>query len=59
MEFTFDTNVSESERQLIQNQVVAYSDVNSSPRNFKSIALVLRNEANVVVGGVVGGIIWD
>lgn len=59
MKLTLDHNVSESERQLIQDQVVAFSDAQSSPRNFNSFGVVLRNEKNAVVGGAVGVVVWD
>lgn len=59
MRVTVDRNVSDSERQLIQREVVAYSDAVASPRNFRNIAVVLRDESSTVVGGVVAFVAWD
>lgn len=59
MKITIDHNISEEEKCLIRDEVIKYSDIHSSPRNFRSIALALREESGSVVGGVTAFIAWD
>ncbi len=54
-----DDSASEEEERIIRKGVSAFSDLHTTPRNWRAVGLVLRADGGQVIGGLLGSIVWD
>lgn len=59
MEYRTDDNITKSEADYVEEQLVEFADGVMGPRNHRDFGIALRDADDQVVGGIVGHTIWE
>ena len=59
MSWRIETGLSESERTTVKQGLTAFAETYTGPRNYQPLELALRDEKDIVRGGLLGNTLWN